>query len=58
MVPGLGRSPGDENGNPLQYSCLDNSMERGGWWLKSMGRKESDMSEPLTLPGYDVLNTS
>ena len=31
-VPGLGRSPGEENGNPLQYSCLENSMDRGAWW--------------------------
>ena len=31
-IPGLGRSPGVENGNPLQYSCLDNSMNRGAWW--------------------------
>ena len=30
-VPGLGRSPGIENGNPLQYSCLENSMDRGVW---------------------------
>ena len=30
-IPGLGRSPGEGNGNPLQYSCLENSMERGGW---------------------------
>ena len=30
-VPGLGRSPGDGNGNPLQYSCLENSMDRGAW---------------------------
>ena len=28
-IPGLGRSPGDENGNPLQYSCLENPMDRG-----------------------------
>ena len=31
-VPGLGRSPGEGNGNPLQYSCLGNPMDRGGWW--------------------------
>ena len=31
-VPGLGRSPGGGNGNPLQYFCLDNSMDRGAWW--------------------------
>ena len=29
--PGSGRSPGEENGNPLQYSCLDNCMDRGAW---------------------------
>ena len=29
--PGLGRSPGERNGNPLQYSCLENSMDRGAW---------------------------
>ena len=31
-IPGSGRSPGDGNGNPLQYSCLKNSMDRGAWW--------------------------
>ena len=31
-IPGSGRSPGDENGNPLQYSCLENSTKRGAWW--------------------------
>ena len=30
-IPGLGRSPGEGNGNPLQYSCLENSMDRGTW---------------------------
>ena len=30
-IPGLGRSPGEGNGNPLQYSCLENSMDEGGW---------------------------
>ena len=32
LIPGLGRSPGEGNGNPLQYSCLENSMDRGAWW--------------------------
>ena len=35
LIPGLGRSPGGEedfHGNPLQYSCLDNAMDRGAWW--------------------------
>ena len=31
-IPRLGRSPGGENGNLLQYSCLENSMDRGAWW--------------------------
>ena len=30
-IPGLGRAPGEGNGNPLQYSCLENPMERGAW---------------------------
>ena len=30
LIPGLGKSPGEESGNPLQYSCLENSMDRGG----------------------------
>ena len=32
LIPGLGRSPGIGNGNPLQYSCMENSMDRGAWW--------------------------
>ena len=32
-IPGSGRSPGEENGNPLQYSCLENSMDRGTLWI-------------------------
>ena len=31
LIPGLGRSPAEENGNPLQHSSLGNSMDRGGW---------------------------
>ena len=31
LIPGLGRSPGVGNGNPLQYSCLENSVDRGAW---------------------------
>ena len=37
LIPGLGRSPGEGNGNPLQYSCLENPMDRGAWWVKSTG---------------------
>ena len=32
LIPGSGRSPGEGNGNPFQYSCLDNCMDRGAWW--------------------------
>ena len=32
LIPGSGRSPGEGNGNPLQYSCLENSMDSGAWW--------------------------
>ena len=32
-IPGLGRSPGEGNGNPLQYPCLENLMNRGAWWV-------------------------
>ena len=32
LIPGLGRSPGEGNGDPLQYSHLENSMDRGAWW--------------------------
>ena len=31
LIPGSGRSPGERNGNPLQYSCLENPMDRGAW---------------------------
>ena len=34
LVPGLGISPGGGNGNPLQYSCLKNPMDRGAWWAR------------------------
>ena len=36
-IPGVGRSPGGEHGNPLQYSCLENSMDKGAWWATVHG---------------------
>ena len=44
-IPGLGRSPGEGNGNPLLYSCLGNPTARGAWWATVHGvSKESDMT--------------
>ena len=40
-VPGLGRSPGEGNGNPLQYSCLENPMDREAWWATVHGVTKS-----------------
>ena len=40
-IPGLGRSPGEGNGNLLQYSCLDNPMDRGAWWATVHGVAKS-----------------
>ena len=41
LIPGSGRSPGVGNGNPLQYSCLENSMDRGAWWATVHGAAKS-----------------
>ena len=44
LVPGSGRSPGGGHGNPLQYACLENPMDRGAWQAAvHIGRKELDM---------------
>ena len=44
-IPGLGRFPGEENGNPLQVSCWDNPMDRGTWWPTAHSVSESDTTE-------------
>ena len=41
LIPGLGRSPGEVNGNSLQYSCLENPMEGGAWWATVHGVAKS-----------------
>ena len=47
-IPGLGSSPGEGNGTPLQYSCLGNPMDRGTWCARVHGfTKESDMTLQL-----------
>ena len=45
LIPGSGRSPGGENDYPLQYSCLENSIDRGAWWATVNGATKSDMTE-------------
>ena len=46
-IPGSGRSPGEENGNPLQCSCLENPMDRGAWWVIVHGvtKSQTQLSE-------------
>ena len=48
LIPGSGRSLGEGNGNPLQYSCLGKPMDRGAWWATVHGvAKELDMTSQL-----------
>ena len=48
-IPGSRRSPGEGNGNPLQYSCLENPMDRGAWWATVRGVAESVPTEHMPL---------
>ena len=58
LVPGSGRSPGEGNGNPLQYSCLENPREGGAWWAtvhgvaKSQTRLSYFASVSIELPWW------
>ena len=52
-IPGLGRSPGGGHGNPLQYSCLENTMDRGAWGYSPQGCKDLDVTE--TIQHADML---
>ena len=54
FIPGKGRSPGEGNGDPLQYSCLENPMDRGAWWATVQGSQRvrhdwSDLAQPSYL---------
>ena len=57
LNPGSGGSPGEGNGNPLQNSCLENSMGRGAWWATvHMVAKELDGTEQLSTEQYESKN--
>ena len=49
LIPGLGRPPEVENSTPLQYSCLENSMDRRTWWAIVHGIAELDTTEQLSI---------
>ena len=53
-IPGLGRYPEEGNGNPIQYSCLENSKDRGDWQATVQGVAESDTTELLST-GRNIL---
>ena len=55
-ILGLGRSPGGGNGNPLQYYCLENSMDRGDFYVIAHGLTESDMT--MRTPPRHTINHS
>ena len=59
-IPGLGRSPGEGNGNPLQYSCQENPVDRGAWWATVDGvaksrTRLSDFTITVTFLKYRCL---
>ena len=56
LSPGLGRSPGEGNANPLQYSCLKNVINRGAWQATVQRAAESDMTEQLNTHTDTRLN--
>ena len=53
MIPGSVRFPGEGNGNPLHYSCLENSIDRGAWQATAHGVEESDTTEQLNTHTQD-----
>ena len=56
LIPGSERSPGEGFGNPLQYSCLENPLDRGDWQLQPMGGKELDTTEQMNMHSLQDIN--
>ena len=56
LIPGLGGSPGGGNGKPLQYSCLENSTDRGAWWatVHGVAKSQTQMKGLSTAQGHLV----
>ena len=52
-IPGSGRSPGEGNGNPLQYSCLENPMDGGAWWATVHGSQSRTLLSDFTSLSLD-----
>ena len=59
LIPGLGRSTGEGNCNPLQYSCLENPMDRGAWWatVYEVVKSQTLLSTYTLHPDFPVLLT-
>ena len=57
-IPGSGRSPGEENGKPFQYSCLGNLMDRGAWWTRVHGvaKSQTRLSDSFTFHQFITKN--
>ena len=55
-IPGLGKSPGEGNGHPLQYSCLENPMDRGAWWatVHGVAKSQTRLSD-FTSPHHLII---
>ena len=55
LIPGSGRSPGEGNGNPLQYSCLENPMDGGAWWatVHGVAKSRTQLSDFTSLYNID-----
>ena len=56
LISGLGRSSGEGNGNPLQYSCLENPMDRGAWWATFHGvaKSRTQLSDFTSLHFFTI----